>query len=256
MADEHKPETGVSASPAGPLPVADDGHGHGPPGPSDEAVAQGHEDDKFGVRAILYVPLLVVITLTGAYLMVTVLVGIGYDKEFRTTGNNERLTERNAKDINKRFERISSTDVDAPVKQPRLEKLEVMQNEVGEPERISPPYVRSKLPTAENNSPIYRPESLWPQNYVDPQTGRKVLAEYHELGGEEAGKAQIPIMTAIDLVVNQNLLPVSDKPVRVTLTTADTAKLSNGGLGVVPAAADFGTKGHDQDDKPVEKKKD
>ena len=254
MADEHKPETGVSAGPPGPMPVDDHGHGHGPPGASDAAVAQGHEDDKFGVRAILYVPLLVVVVLTGAYLMVTVLVGYGYDSTYHTPQNNQRLTERNAEDINQRFERISSTDEDAPVKQPRLEYLNAVENE-DQNTFTAPAYVRSKLPTADNNSPVYRPESLLPQNYVDPQTGRKVLAEYHELGGEEAGKAQIPIMKAIDLVVDQDLLPVSKNPVTVSLTTADTAKLSNGGLGVVPAAADFGKKGHDHDDKPVEPKK-
>lgn len=244
MADEHKTHE---------LHHDADGHGHGPPGADLAAVQQGHEDDKFGVRVILYVPLLVVIALTFAYVLVSSIIGIAYQSDRMTPYKNAALAERNELPLNERFERISSTNVKAPVKQPRLEYLKV-EEQTDENVLTAPAFVRSKVPTAENNSPEYRPESLWPQNFVDPMTGKKVLIEYHAIEADGKKLAQIPIATAMKLVVEQNLLPVSKKPVKVSLTTADAAKLSNGGLGVVPAAADFGHKDHDHDDKPVEKK--
>ncbi|MCZ2342957.1 MAG: hypothetical protein LC104_14380, partial [Bacteroidales bacterium] len=221
MADTHSTHTAHD----------DDNHGHGPPGAKLDAVQQGHESDTFGVRAVLYVPMFVVAVLMFTYILVTIVVGFAYRADRMTPAGNEPLAERNREKINARFERISSTDEAAAVKQPRLEFLRVDQ-EISQNRLTAPAHARSKIPTADNNAPVYRPESLHPENYIDPQTGSRILIEYQALPGSNKNVARIPIMIAMVLAAEQNLLPVRKDPVRVAHTSAEAAKLSNGGLGV------------------------
>ena len=209
-----------------------DDHGHGPPGADASAVRQGHENDTFGVRAILFVPMLVVIALIFCYVLVTTLIGFAYDPERMTPADNVPLANRNREAINQRFSQISSTDIDARVKQPRLEYLKVTKKD-SENELTEPPYVRSKIPTTLGNSPEYRPESLLPDNFIDPMTGRKILVEYRPIGGPGDQRAQIPIAVAMNLVVEKSLLPTSPNPVAVSTNSAERPKLSNAGRGGV-----------------------
>lgn len=201
---EHK-ESDVSKSLVSMFGAGADEHGVLPPGASEQSVQDGHEPDRFAVKPILYVPVLVVLTLIGTYIIVT----FGFVALYRltsnpTANNSPQITELNDFPIDNRFARTSSTVPepldeqmpDTKVPQPRLEYLK----QTGDPE--APPYERSKLPLQiPNNPPEIRPEYLRPNNYVDPKTGQKVLAEYGLI--DQDGKlARIPIDEAIKLSVS------------------------------------------------------
>jgi|GEM_PF-2510649 len=211
-----------------------DSHDHGPPGADLGAIQQGHENDRFGIRPILRVPLLVVLALIFTYVLVTTLIGFAYNPDRVTQDNNVQLANRNREPTNQRFSQISSTDVNARIKQPRLEYLKEMQQD-SENRLTEPAYVRSKVPTTLGNSPEYRPESLLPENFVDPMTGRKILMEYRVIGNPADHRAQIPISVAMNLAVEKRLLPIRPNPVIVPETSWERPKFSNAGRGGVAA---------------------
>jgi hypothetical protein len=186
----------------------------------------GHEPDEFGLRGIVYVPIAVTLALVVTYLIVS--------GTFRyVIGRGDTVAE--VKPFNDRAGRISS-DIPKPldnqpaVAQPRLEGIhEVNMARSGMNGQVDPPYLRSFLPTEKGNSPEIYPESLRPENFVDPTTHQRSLAEY---GWVEEGKvARIPIDTAIQLMVKNNKLPTNAKPVEPGIGTLGKAKLSSGGRG-------------------------
>src|SRR5687767_14794547 len=91
-------------------------HESEPPGVNTVSLRAGHEPDKFDIRPILYVPLLVVIVLAMAYAMVS---GVFFNIKdpAKTDKGNPEVVELNAKPLNERGPRISSSDPNAAVKQ-------------------------------------------------------------------------------------------------------------------------------------------
>jgi hypothetical protein len=211
-----------------------------PPGADGRAVKAGHEPDKFAVRAILYVPALLVLTMLVAFAVVTAVI-LTYYTRYKPAdpASNPQAGQLTNADINDRFGRISSTvpkDLktrdgevikDSAVPQPRLEYLKQTQPETP----TDPAYLRSKRPTnSPSNSPEIRPEDLRAENYVDPLTRERVLATYGWRNVDHS-VARVPINEAIKMVIAQHKLPVKKGAAPATPTTDDRAKLSNAGRG-------------------------
>jgi hypothetical protein len=244
MADLYVAMTGASA-----------GHDESPPGPPVGGIVDvGHEPDSFKVKSILYVPLAVAITMLLAYFVVTGLFNYMRGLTESNDGNaNPQAKAISSLTIDQRFDRISSMDDKAAVKQPRLEWLRKSDSKRnGE---TDPPYVRSVLPSDKGNSPEYRPEDLLPHNYIDPITKQKVLADYAWVN-KDKGVARIPVNVAMKLVLAKGL-PVQANPSAPTVGTALKPKLSNGGNELpAKAASDPKAVKHDDHDDHDHGKKD
>ena len=212
-------------------------HGTEPPGASEASVTAGHEPDKFAVSGVLLVPVAVAITLVMTYILVTVLFGVlDHGRASATPGGDTKVEAENAAPINQRFAVISSTDpkgmaetktgqVIAPaVAQPRLEYLRLQ----GDPQ--DPPFVRSKRPLTEGNSPEYRPEDLRPEQFVDPTTKTRLLAEYGYVGDKKE-LARVPINDYIHYAVGHKKFASRKDAPRLPVISDDRAKISNGGRG-------------------------
>jgi hypothetical protein len=243
MSDPHDPER-RSDSPLVQMMVSMSGasapeHETEPPGANPVSFRAGHEPDKFQVKGILYVPLFVTTVIVLSFILISaIFFGLVQQPSTRPV-NSPQAAELNNAPINERFARISSTEPaplkglpDSGVPQPRLEYLKQTRDDgpFGDP-----PHLRSKVPPSAGNSPEYRPEDLRPENYVDPVTGQKVLAE---VGWVDAQKrvARIPIQDAIKMVVSQKKLPVKKdekgQPIQgPAVTSVDRARLSNAGFG-------------------------
>ena len=215
-------------------------HETSPPGAEAVSVKAGHEPDRFDVKGILYVPALVAATLFVTYFLVS---GIFYwirDPK-SPAGTNPQVTALNDNSFNARAGRISSTDPEpvenrpgTAVPQPRLEFI---RESAGGREKDAPVYYRSERGMQERNSPEIRPEDLRADNYVDPASGKKVLAEYGYVGDKTKNVIRVPIDEAIHMVEHGKLkLPVRKDPVKLAATTDGSAKISNGGK-VAPAGA-------------------
>lgn len=212
-----------------------------PPGADKQSVAVGHEPDRFQVKGILYVPAAVVGLLVFAYLVITGLFGFLTSRNAKQDAAANPVTKAiNDQSINERFGRISSTDINAPVKQPRLEML----RETKAPEtKEDPRFSRSKqaIETPGVNPPEIRPEDLRPENYVDPTFKAKVLVEGGAVGPAGSGLVRIPIADAIKFLaidakghshaLMDQYVPTRKDAVKLPKTTADRSKLSNGGYG-------------------------
>lgn len=208
---------------------ASSGHHEEAPGLDKKSVVSGHEPDTFGVKAIIYVPIAVMITIVMTYIIVT-----GAFKYVNSTGGDAIAS--NDPTTNERFARISSTQpvvadpakADTAVGQPRLEYLRQVDKERNG--QIDPPYLRSFRPIPTGNSPEIYPQDLEPARYVDPTTRKKSLIEFEWID-KAKNIAQIPIAKAIESLLSQPelKLKVMDKPVSPVGTTANKAKLSNGG---------------------------
>lgn len=217
-----------------------DEHETSPPGVDERSVKAGHEPDWFGVRAILYVPALVAITLVCAYVLVTTIFSFIVNGTRPGDGKNPPVEAINNAPINERFARISSTNPQpipevpgSKVPQPRLEFMRQAGDET------APPYERSKRPFQEGNPPELTPASLRATNYVDPKTGQRVLQEAGYIGEKSAGLARIPIHDAMHILVDPKSkakLPVSDHPIQLPTINNERAKSSNGGLVIAPVA--------------------
>lgn len=208
----------------------------GPPGVDLLSVRAGHEPDRFQVGPILYVPALTALALLLAYLVVTGIFQVVNIPPTRDVpGGNAQVVQLNEAPINERFARTSS-DQPQPlpglpntgVPQPRLEGLRKTHNKGPD----DPPYYRSKLPLGVDNPPYYRPEDLRPENYIDPVSRTKILAEYSWMQPGKVGR--IPIGEAIRLATDKTnkgfALPVRQNPVKL-LKTESKASLSNSGHG-------------------------
>lgn len=206
------------------------GHGHDeqPVGPPPTPVVDvGHEPDEFNARPILTVPVFIAFVMVAAFGIAT-----GMFVYFRgeTAGNdgnaNPVAAERNAKVLDERFARISSSDPKAEVKQPRLEWLR--QTDSVRDGKEDPPFLRSVRFSEGGNSPEYRPEDLRPDNYIDPITRQKVLRDYGWVN-QEKGVARIPVSVAMKLLIEKNSLATQANVSVPVAGTATKPKLSNGG---------------------------
>ncbi|OWK36197.1 hypothetical protein [Fimbriiglobus ruber] len=236
MSDAHKHSEMKSDKPLVQLMVSMSGasapeHETEPPGASATSVKAGHEPDQFQVKGILYVPAFVVIVLVVTYLIVsTTFFGIlDANKPQPTNNPDSPVVKLNQEPIDKRFERISSSDPHAEVKQPRLEYLKQTKTD---PNVYGgdPTYMRSKLPDEAhgNNTPEIRPESLRAVNFIDPTAKRKLLDEY-DWADADKKVARIPIGEAMAAVVKK--LPVRKDPIKIAADSDDRAKQSNSGRG-------------------------
>lgn len=211
-----------------------------PPGASPYSVKDGHEADKFEVKGILYVPVFVVIVVGITYALISaIFFSINKPPASVSSQPNEQVIQQNKPLINERFARISSTEpkplADIPgtgVPQPRLEYLRKTEGDTP----TDPPFLRSKLPLPEGNSPELHPEDLRPENYLEPGTNIKILETGAWLDKDHK-LARISIDDAIKAVVTQKKLPTRKDPVKVATTSDTKAKLSNAGRTAAPAAA-------------------
>ena len=202
-----------------------------PPGIDENSQRVGHEPDEFNIRGILAVPAAVIVTLVLTYLIVS---GIfAYVKPPQA-----HLAAQGQKPVNERIGRISSTDPHAvegrpttAVPQPRLEQIRQIDDKRSGESQADPPYLRS-FPDAPggNNSPEIYPQSLYPENFVDPTSGRKALSE-SEWVAKDKGIAQIPIGDSIKLLTTTKKPASKAGGATPVAGTVGQAKLSTGGRG-------------------------
>jgi hypothetical protein len=197
-------------------------HENDPPGVQAINIKAGHEPDQFDVKPILYVPLLVVIVLVVAYVLTT---GIFFNiKDPKPNPNADpEMVKQLQQPSNERFVRVSSTDPDAPVKQPRLEYFKKQQTRPYEEQHLRP-----RLPLPEGNTPEITPQDLRADRFVDPSTGKKMLAEYGWIN-KEKNIVRVPIDQAINEVITK--MPLAKDAKSLEPTTAGKSKLSNAGRG-------------------------
>jgi len=171
--------------------MATDGHGHGhghggdfvPAGPTHDL---GYEPDKFAVKTILVVPVAVLVTMFVVFVITTLIFGnIFAPKATVIKPESEAGAAENGAPLNERLSRMSSSDPNARVLQPRLEGMQ--QKRVyykdGNPENKDPSnIITSEMittqPTAKGNPPRVHADDLRPENVAatakgstDPQTG-------------------------------------------------------------------------------------
>ena len=220
-----------------------DEHGTQPPGAAARSVQAGHEPDRFNARAILYVPLLVVLTAAFAFATITTLFLTVVRKAEPNANTDPQAAAIGQLPQNERFARISSTDPAAAVAQPRLEYFKQVESSTP----TDPGHYRSKRPLQDYPGATYEiyPEDLRPERFIDPTQHRKILIE---TGFADKAKqvAYIPIADAMQMVIAGHRLPTrkdgkneADKGMLANTTPSDLrAKLSNSGRGgpSMPAA--------------------
>lgn len=220
MSDPNKEKTGL-----GDLYTAMTGAGHGhdeqPIGPPQASVLNvGHEPDAFNVKPILNVPLFITIVMVATFISVGSIFyyfgGFSRAKENSVSGDA----------FNQTVTRISSTDPDAAIKQPRLEWIQIPEEQSKRNGEYDPPYMRSVRHAEEGNSPHLRPEDLRPDNFIDPTTRQKSLVDPTWLN-KEKGIVRIPISDAMKITLNN--LPVQANVSLPKNSVGLKPKLSNGG---------------------------
>ena len=243
-----------------PEPKAPGGYGHGHN--ESDVVLTGpthglaYEPDQFAVKTILVVPAAVIATAFVAF----VVTWIAFATIFDPRKNNPEATirvaeERNGAPMNERFGRISSTDPNAEVPQPRLEGLQQKQvyYKDGNPENKDPSnlitseYITTQ-PTARGNSPRIHAEDLLPGKVRE-------LTTYGQ--NPETGVARMPVDKAIELAAGGGLLQAQPGARPLDLEPApDRPKESNGGHGRTPeptSPAPSAKKGPDDKKEPEKK---
>jgi len=228
---ENKPMNVVFASMSGMGASEHDTH---PPGATPESLDAGYEPDRFNVRTILYVPLLVAVIVVVGFATITTLFVTIVRKAVPTANTDPQAEAISTLPINERFARISSTDPKAAVPQPRLEYIKQVENGPGDPT-----HYRSKRPI-EYAGATYeiRPEDLRPGNFIDPTRLRKILIETGHIDRDRK-IASIPIADAMAMLIDGHKLPTRkggqnelDKGMLANTTPSDLrAKISNSGRG-------------------------
>lgn len=209
-------------------------HGSEPFVPAGPTHNKGYEPDQFGVKTILAVPAVVIVTAVLAFVITWVIFGNLFDPRFDNPPADVPMAGlRNAVPLNERLARISSTDPNAEVNAPRLEGMK--QTEVifrdGNPDNPSRYNVvssemSSTQPLAKGNSPYYHPEDLRPERAVGLAGGKT-----------PDGAARIPIEQAIDRLAAGGAGLTDTKDVKQPIFADwDQPKESNGGIGAKPPA--------------------
>jgi|GEM_PF-4087806 len=213
-----------------------------PTGGHGEFVAAGpthnyqYEPDKFAVKTILAVPIAVLVTGLLAFTCTWLLFSFIFDPKIQEPADNPEAGKRNAAALNERFGRISSTDPNAEVQQPRLEglqKTEVYKKD-GDPNNTEDRNLitaerTTTQPTKEGNSPRYHAENLRPDRVKELSTGGT---------DPQTGVTRMPVNEAIKLLADAGLLPVQEGAPRLDIDgNWDRPKESNGGTGKMPEAA-------------------
>lgn len=191
--------------------MSTDSHGHGDDTSgyvNPEALQRGHEEDKVDVKSIIYVPLALVATFILAYVVVTLIVNYVRSPS-KEAPVNQAAAARNAEPMNRRFERIDSTDASAQVKQPRLEGLQRVEGD-------TEAHWRSPVPTEDRNPEWFHPEDM----RLTSEHARKLGLHRYSWVGNDKNTVQIPVSEAMRAVIsakdpkNPSLayLPVSSNP--------------------------------------------
>jgi hypothetical protein len=243
-----------------PEPSRPEGHGHGH-GESDIVLAGpthdlAYEPDEFAVRTILTVPAAVIGTAFVAFVITWIVFAYVFDpRKNNPEPEMQTAADRNAAPLDERFGRISSTDPNAEVQQPRLEGLDRRQvyaqdgdaNNKDLGNLITSEMITTQ-PTREGNSPRVHAEDLMPSK----------VRELSTFGQDKNGTVRMPVDQAIKMAVGGGLLPAQPgaRPLDID-PDWDRPKDSNAGHGKIPASsnpAPSAKKG--ADDKKDEKKDD
>jgi hypothetical protein len=196
------------------------------PGTSSDSQKAGHEADRFDARGIIMVPFGVIATCATVYVLITVLFNVFEPGATVPSDASAQAKAESAKPYNERIAKISSSDEKSQYAAPRLEYMKNIDN--SRDGAKDPIYVRSFLPVQGGaNTYELTPQDLYPQNFADPRTGKKSLAEYAWIN-KEKGVAQIPVAVAMKMLVGN--LPA--EKASGGSTNGDKAKLSNGGQAV------------------------
>ena len=227
MADDHKkliaPPEAIGAS-----DQALDAHDTEPAGAAEDSIKAGHEPDRFQVRSVLYVPLLLVTFVLIAFGIVTVTFDYLTVKPPMDVDANKLAATESQKSLNERFAAISSTDPNARVKQPRLEYL---KQTAGADNPNDPPFYRSKrpIPAVGATWELY-PEDLRPGNFVDPTTHEKILINAGFYSNKKE-LAHIPIAEAMEVMLKEKKYPVKPGTKPISQTSVGRPDLSDSGEG-------------------------
>ena len=216
--------------------MATDGHGGDfvPAGPTHDL---GYEPDKFAVKTILVVPGAVLTTMFIVFVVTTLLFGnIFGPKATVIQPDSAAGAAENGAPLDERMARISSTDPNARVLQPRLEGIQ--QRKVyykdGNPDNKDPSNIitaemTTTQPTAKGNSPRYHADDLRPENVAATATGSK--------DPQTGAVRSIPVDRAIELAADPKnaawakALPAREGALPLDLDTQwDRPKESNGGI--------------------------
>jgi hypothetical protein len=222
----HKPDAPLNQLIVSVSGMGADEHDTTPPGADKVSIQAGHEPDKFRAKGILYVPMFVVGTVLFAFAVITSIFAFGVKKAEPDANSNTAVVEAQAKPFSERIAKISSSDKNAAVAQPRLEYFKAVETAPNDPAQM-----RSKRPVdVPGGTYEIRPEDLRAENFIDPTFRRKILIERRVVDADKKLVA-IPIEDAMNLLVSKHLLPVSKNPITVATTNAEKAKPSNGGRG-------------------------
>lgn len=142
-----------------------------PLGPTHEF---SYEPDKFAVKTIMAVPVVIIFTATVAFLTTWILFASLFDP--RIPGelpDSKEAAERNAQPLNERFGRISSTDPNAEVKQPRLEGLQLTEETKRDGHYTITSEITTQQARKEGNPPRYHADDLRPERIAELQVKDK-----------------------------------------------------------------------------------
>jgi hypothetical protein len=190
----------------------------------------GYEPDQFDVRTILAVPAVVAVTGVLAFGITWLLFSNIFDPKINNPpAEVPQAAERNAAPLNDRFARISSTDPNAEVQQPRLEGLQKTVRYKPDPKsdyELSAE-MTTMQPTKEGNPPRVHADDLRPEKYpelttgkTDPQTGLPELKLNR--------RAIADLLSGEHLKARKGALPLDD-------ADWNSPKESNGGNAKLPA---------------------
>ena len=239
-----------------PRPETGYGHGHAesdvaPAGPTHDLP---YEPDQFAVKTILTVPIAVIGTAFGAFVITWIVFATIFDpRKYNPEPTMAAGAKENAAPLNERFGRISSSDPKAEVQQPRLEGLQKTQvyYKDGNPENKNPSnmvvseYITTQ-PTREGNSPRFHIDDLRPDRV-------KELNSYGVVD-KQTGQARMPVGKAMEVAVGSGLLPAQPgaRPLDIE-PNPDRPKESNAGRGRSPEPT-LSAKKSPEDKKEPEKK--
>jgi hypothetical protein len=195
-----------------------------PAGPTHDAA---YEPDKFYVKTILAVPAAVIVTGIIAFVVTWLLFSNIFDPKINNPpAENPAAAKRNSEPLNNRVKRISSTDPDAEVLQPRLEGMKQTETYKREGGPDITAEMTTTQPKQDGNPPLYHADDLRPERI-------KELSTYGE--DKQTGTARVPVDKAIEMAIAGKLLPQADgaRPLDV-LADWNQPKESNGGHGRVP----------------------
>ena len=191
-------------------------HSHGefkPLGPTHD---MSYEPDKFAVKTIMAVPVVVIFTTTVAFITSWLLFANIFDPRIVSEPpENKEAAERNAAPLNERFARTSSTDPKSEVQQPRLEGLLLTEETKREGLSTVTAEITTQKVLKEGNSPRYHAEDLRPEKIAELQA---------------KDKDRMPIKEAIEKLITDGLLKARAGAGPLDVNAGwDRPKESNGG---------------------------